>query len=43
MRLEVRIKNRSREGLRSGCPQLPDLIHKGLRDWESGGDVDANA
>jgi hypothetical protein len=34
MRLEVRIKNRSREGLRNGCPQLPDLS-----EWEGNKEI----
>jgi hypothetical protein len=35
MRLEVRIKNRSREGLRNNCPQLPTLIS----EWESNKEI----
>jgi hypothetical protein len=34
MRLEVQIKNRSRESLRNGCPQLPDLS-----EWEGNKEI----
>ena len=37
MRLEVRIKNRSREDLRSRCPQLPDLPD--LSEWEGNKEI----